>query len=382
MVDEMTITSPAKVLLLAFLILLGMIVSPISASLSPGWGHATFHDVGYGYVMPIQTGNDLCIAAGGTGVYTGEAYTNLNYNAWEATGYDVYPWHVEGIINGTIPRAWSGTYTIPQTYDNHQVYQVAVCLPEGWWVASDVYRVSGSNTVAPVAAFKNVAYPKDCYYSGDYVDFVDESTNVPTAWTWGFYNDDLSINLGSTDQNPGFTIPAGSAPQKISVILCAENSAGEDCEDKIDYITIGGAGECTYNATLNITPEVTLPSVPVSVPNFINMSFWSSACLDTVLGNATQPWCSGVDGFSNVTNSTFMGIIDIFTIPLDWITVSLVSTHENIDTLMTPLIEQSSILLALIGRSLAALPAVFINIVTLGLLIDVVRIVLRGKGGE
>jgi hypothetical protein len=233
---------------------------------------------------------------------------------------------------------------------------------------------------SPVAAFENVAHPKDCYYPGEYVDFVDESTNTPTSWTWGVYDDDLSINLGSTDQNPGFTMP--NEPGDISVILCAENAGGEDCEDKIDYLTIGSPGECTYEPIQNVTVQPTLNNIPVSIPNFINMTAWGNGCRGSALGNATDPYCNAVDDFSNVTNSTFSGIIGIFTLPLDWTANSVSSTHDSIDTIVSPLITQSSIFLGIMTRGFAILPAVLINIVTLGLLIDVVRIVLKGRGGE
>jgi PKD repeat protein len=417
-VAEMIKITNTKVVLLAFLILVGMIVSPVSAYTQLGtWDYNVNGVQGEtGTTLTLQLSND-------------NDWKNVTYMTFESkvsnspasyTDYKICNYAGNGqvgtvdfTIDGTLwelyptwsqepskrlyftPTACGGDYNLASTPSHFwdDWYQAGWRSTEtyewyfdrslsGFPYTGEYTTYGGSNVIAPVAAFENVAHPKDCYYPSEYVDFIDESTNTPTSWTWGFYNDDLSINLGSTDQNPGFTIPYNAIPQEVSVILCAENSAGEDCEDKTDYITVGATGECMYNTTLNITPEQTLQPIPTAIPNYINMTQWRNGCTGSALGNATEPYCNAVDDFSNVTNATFNGIIDIFTIPLDWITLALTSTHENIDTLMSPLIQQSSVLLALVGRALAALPAVFINIVTLGLLIDVVRIVLRGKGGE
>jgi hypothetical protein len=283
-------------------------------------------------------------------------------------------WYDEGfgaldISQGTITHAW--VIGVRRDGDPGDETHQAVM-----WVLSHEYY---SPVQIPVADFENVAHPKSCYYPDEQVDFADLSTNIPTSWEWVATNNDEYVQV-LTDQNPVFTM--GHTPGYVDIQLCAENSAGEDCESKSGYLKIGNSGECTYNETVNITPVEEIDLIPTGIPNFINMTAWRSGCEGSALGNATVPYCNAVDDLSNVTNSTFSGIIGIFITPLDWITVALEDTHDNIDTILAPLTEQSTIFLGIITRAMAALPAVFINIVTLGLLIDVVRIVLRGKGGE
>jgi PKD repeat protein len=68
--------------------------------------------------------------------------------------------------------------------------------------------------------------------AGDSVDFTDQSSNVPTSWSWTFAG---GTPGSSTDQNPTVTY---STPGTYTVTLVAGNAAGSDTETKVDYITV------------------------------------------------------------------------------------------------------------------------------------------------
>jgi PKD repeat protein len=64
------------------------------------------------------------------------------------------------------------------------------------------------------------------------VNFVDQSSNAPTAWSWSFPGGTPSA---STLQNPSVVY---STAGTYDVTLTAANAAGEDSETRIDYITV------------------------------------------------------------------------------------------------------------------------------------------------
>gem|GEM_PF-3469840 len=82
--------------------------------------------------------------------------------------------------------------------------------------------------VAPVAAFSGAPTSgmKDLT-----VQFTDQSTNNPTAWSWSFGDGGTS-----TAQNPSHTYTAAGV---YTVTLTVSNATGSDGETKIDYITVG-----------------------------------------------------------------------------------------------------------------------------------------------
>jgi PKD repeat protein len=168
------------------------------------------------------------------------------------------------------------------------------------------------------------------------------------------------------------------------VQLNVSNSGGSDTWHRECLIEVMDTGECDFEPLQNITIQPTIAPLPTGIPtNYINASAWRlAACNSTALGNSTEVYCVFVDNISNVTYQTFSSVLLIMTTPLNWINGSVSGVSTGIETIIEPLVESASIFLELIGRALAALPAVIINIVTLALLIDIVRILLKGQGGE
>ena len=89
--------------------------------------------------------------------------------------------------------------------------------------------VSGTGIAAPVADFTGT--PASVTTGGS-VTFTDNSTNLPTSWSWSFPGGSPS---SSTSQNPSVTY---STAGTYSVSLTSANSCGSDEEIKTDYITV------------------------------------------------------------------------------------------------------------------------------------------------
>ncbi len=136
------------------------------------------------------------------------------------------------------------------------------------YVADGVYTVTltatnsaGSNTVSrtsyitvskatdpPAALFKAT---KTTGTSPLDVQFMDASTNSPSAWTWSFGDGGTS-----TLPNPTHTY---TAPGSYTVTLTATNSAGSDTTSESDYITVNAAlpiSSFTSNVTSGGKPLV------------------------------------------------------------------------------------------------------------------------------
>ena len=104
--------------------------------------------------------------------------------------------------------------------------------------------------LAPVADFSTNKSGSIC--AGEYIQFTDESTNVPTIWYWEFGDGNTS-----TEQNPVFQYNAAGL---FTVNLDASNAYGNDAENKPDYINVTACPEPTptpsavcFNQTGNIT---------------------------------------------------------------------------------------------------------------------------------
>jgi hypothetical protein len=122
--------------------------------------------------------------------------------------------------------------------------------------------------------------------------------------------------------------------------------------------------------------------LPTGIENIINRTLIRDMTSDTFIGNLSSGWFNASDYFADGVNATFSDVLGIFTTPLDWLNLAVGSVFTMIASLTEPFLDTSNFMLQMISRSLAALPAVIVNLVTLGLLVDVVRLVLAGRGGS
>jgi PKD repeat protein len=120
-----------------------------------------------------------------------------------------------------------------------------------YWSIDNVSITGTASGSAPVAQFTaNNTTPN----LGETVTFTDQSTNVPTSWSWSFNPGSVTYMGGTTSssQNPQVQFNAGVA---YTVSLTATNSFGNDNETKSNYINVNGVPVAAFSAS-NTTPSL------------------------------------------------------------------------------------------------------------------------------
>ena len=89
------------------------------------------------------------------------------------------------------------------------------------------------------------------------VNFTDQSTNSPTAWSWDFQNDGI---IDSTEQNPAYTY---TTPGTYQVNLTASNAGGSAFRLKGNYIKVTQEGDT--NPAVDFTADSRAGTAPFTV---------------------------------------------------------------------------------------------------------------------
>ncbi len=145
-------------------------------------------------------------------------------NASGGTSSYSYTWEFPHPGNPTITGLYGGTYCVTVTDAN-------MCTAS----ACETVDTEG---IAPVASFSaNITSGCDNLT----VQFTDQSTNIPTSWSWNFGDSETSI-----EQNPQHTY---SNPGIYTVTLEVENATGLNTEIKTDYIVVGESPTITLSMT-------------------------------------------------------------------------------------------------------------------------------------
>ncbi len=113
------------------------------------------------------------------------------------------------------------------TYNTVGTYTVTLTVtgPGGSDTATKTDYITVSTT--PTADFVGSPTSGDAPLT---VSFTDQSTGVPTSWSWDFGDGGTS-----TAQNPSYTYNTAGT---YTVTLTATNSCGSDTQTKVDYITV------------------------------------------------------------------------------------------------------------------------------------------------
>ncbi len=90
-------------------------------------------------------------------------------------------------------------------------------------------------SVLPAMVADFSAFPQAQICSGQSIDFIDATTEVPTQWLWSFPG---GTPATSTVQNPSIDYLTQGT---YSVTLTASNMDGSDTETKTNYITVGNS---------------------------------------------------------------------------------------------------------------------------------------------
>ncbi len=173
-------------------------------------------------------------------------FADTSVNPWGVHAFGNWDWH-----EAADPQYWYYNYG-----NQGEKYPTTTGLSAQ--VVSDILIYSDEPApVAPVAAF---IADKVSGVAPLTVQFTDQSTNIPTSWSWDFNNDGTP---DSTAQNPSHTY---SAAGTYTVKLTVSNSAGSDDEAKADYITVTApAMDVLYNGTVVLTAGATFDKLAYKV---------------------------------------------------------------------------------------------------------------------
>jgi PKD repeat protein len=144
---------------------------------------------------------------------------------------------VDSSTNSPTAWAWSfgdggtsGAQNPVHTYTHDGSYTVtlsAVNSAGSTTVSRDAYVTVTSSSSAPVAAFKSTDTYGDAPLT---IQFIDSSTNSPTAWAWSFGDGGTS-----SSQNPSHTYTSAGT---YTVTMTATNSGGSSTSTELDMITV------------------------------------------------------------------------------------------------------------------------------------------------
>jgi PKD repeat protein len=131
----------------------------------------------------------------------------------------------------------------------------------------------------PTAEFMPIIVPYQMYKVPMTVNFVDQSTGLPTSWSW-----DFGDGATSTERNPTHIYVKGGT---YTVKLTAKNNFGSDTKVRTDLITVGGGAAVDFTAdqtTVGIGRIVTFTDLSTSSP-----TQWVWDFGDGVTGTGSKP---------------------------------------------------------------------------------------------
>ncbi|WP_281085411.1 PKD domain-containing protein, partial [Methanosarcina acetivorans] len=134
------------------------------------------------------------------------------------------------------------------------------------------YITVGSIVLAPIAEFSSDVTSGTAPLS---VQFTDESTNIPTSWSW-----DFGDGKSSTEQNPSHTYETLGT---YTVKLTASNYGGSNTTTKTDYISVTSDVPAPV---ANFTIDADSGQVPFTV-NFTDTSTGSVSSWNWDFGNGS-----------------------------------------------------------------------------------------------
>ena len=183
----------------------------------------------------------------------------VNFTDLSTRSPDIWAWDFnnDGTVDSTEQNP-SYTYTSAGTYTVNLT--VANANGTDFEVKTDYITVSEPSTPAePIAAFTVDVIAGTAPLT---VNFTDQSTGIPTTWSWDFDGDGVE---DSTEQNPSYEYTKAGT---YSVKLTVTNAIGSDEELKESYINVSSAGSREgSNVSLNTTilPAISFKVSPSSV---------------------------------------------------------------------------------------------------------------------
>ncbi len=159
-----------------------------------------------------------------------------------------------------------------------------------------VFEIGGSTPTAPVAAFSGTPTSGTVPLT---VQFTDESTGVPTSWSW-----DFGDGTTATEASPSHTYQAVGT---YTVSLTVSNDVGSDSITKTDYVTVSDApvGGTLSVASIAVTRKVAGPNNAGQATVVIQDSGGAPVADATVTGVFTGPVGGTFSGLTQSDGSVF-----------------------------------------------------------------------------
>jgi PKD repeat protein len=196
----------------------------VTLTASNSGGSDTETKVSYITVLPEVQVPVADFTASQTTIYEGEQITFTDLSSNSPTSW---AWSFPGGSPGTSTvQNPIISYTTAGTYD---VTLIATNSAGSDTEVKNLYITVLPEVQIPVADF---TADQTMITAGQQVNFTDLSTNSPTSWVWSFPGGAPGT---STIQNPSVTY---NTPGTYDVTLVASNSAGNDTENKVMYITV------------------------------------------------------------------------------------------------------------------------------------------------
>jgi len=416
----MKITRHAIVVLLAFLLLLGMIVSPVCAwtLLWTATGANTSH-------TDPQINGELKFRTGGQDDFN----NNITKFVWVGTGSDycdpakgysgsfTHVYTENGVTKGTADIVWSctsvggynSTATISYTFNNktgtfgasnyaivfYKFYEHvdinvnyntgskintvnALNLMGGggtsYYESGTYYTYGGVAVNTPVA---NFACDNVFANPGTTIECTDLSSNTPTSWELRLREHDAEVNESADYTDPPWTVQLPNRLGTWDMMLKASNSAGYDWEIKEEYISTMEFPCWTPTAVPSMTSAIW---TNITTPNMTAIRGDITALL--IIGNMTAPFLDQIDDWTDLLSRTLTTLSALLLFPIVAINNELQDVTSIFMNIFDTLLGYTTLPLAITSKVINTFPWQITAIITIGLVFDVMFLILKGQGGN
>ena len=165
-------------------------------------------------------------------VYCGNDGTGQSGHCFVFDGYDLNDFfHIDW--------GWSGSF--------NGYFNIASLVPNGTGTGGGSGNYSSNQEAVigirpKVSQVPSVAFSASSSFTsvGQVINFVDESTNYPYAWSWTISPNNATFVNGTTNTSK-FPEVSFSSPGKYTITLTSTNSMGSNTVSKTSYITVNPA---------------------------------------------------------------------------------------------------------------------------------------------
>jgi len=348
---------------------------------------AKFPDVGRGYYSGAYHAEDICeqICMPVTGKHFWKrAFQPTNaYRGWnESTAYIADSWY-----SGPSNISWN--YANADSNWNNNLTAVLVCSTNG--VTVDYVAIQGYDILgeAPPAEY-SVRILNTDIFTNQTINPSNISVYYNDGLEYLWYNEtgtDGDIDTGDTSwqgQNIRVCSAATGYPE-----ICNNNFIPETEDSVIIWQKLVPSQMSFPTPTIlpNVSVNITSTNLtePFKLPNFtlVNKTeFRDQITNNSIIGNYTYAITGFMDELGEAINQTVQDSIEFIDVPMDFLIDIQMSAHNLYLSLFLPLIPFSYLPLLVTSMVVAVIPWQIQSLISLGLLIDLFYLMVRGSGGS